>query len=87
MKYFKQISDGYIVCIGTGGGTEITEDEYNAILDLIHDKPPATEIADYRLREDLTWEAYEVTPPTEDTDPDDVFDKAEAFDILMGVTS
>lgn len=79
MKYFKQISDGYIVCIGTGGGTEITETEYNEILSIIHDKPPATETTDYRLREDLTWEAYEVLPPSEDADLTTVFDSSKNY--------
>lgn len=82
MKY-KQIRTGYIVSIGENiGGTEITETEYNEILSVIHDKPPATETTDYRLRDDLTWEAYSVDPP----DPDPDIDDAELLDILMGVT-
>ena len=81
MKYYKQISNGYIVCIGTGGGTEITEDEYNAILNIIHEKPKATETIDYRLREDLTWEEYPIDPP----DPDPEINDDELLDILMGV--
>ena len=33
MRYYKQVSDGYILAIGTGpGGTEITEAEYNTLL-------------------------------------------------------
>lgn len=81
MRYYKQISDGYILAVGTGGGgTEITEDEYNAILDLIHDKPHATETTDYRLREDLTWEEYPIDPPV----PDPEIDDAELLEILMG---
>ena len=82
MKYFKQISDGYIVCIGTGGGTEITESEYNEILTVIHNKPEATETADYKLRVDLTWEEVPVDPP----DPDPEINDEELLDILMGVT-
>lgn len=82
MRYYKQISDGYIRGIGTGnGGTEITETEYNEILSVIHNKPPATETTDYRLREDLAWEEYEVEPP----DPDPEIDDTELLDILMGV--
>lgn len=80
MKYYKQISNGYIVCIGTGGGTEITEDEYNEILSVIHSKPPATETTDYRLREDLTWEEYEI-PPMPEPEPD----AEEILNILMGM--
>ena len=37
--FYKQISDNYIVSIGTGnGGTEITEAEYNALLAEIREK-------------------------------------------------
>ena len=39
MRYYKQISDGIIIAIGTGlGGTEITETEYNALLSEIREK-------------------------------------------------
>lgn len=39
MRYYKQISDGIIIAIGTGpGGTEITEAEYNALLAEIREK-------------------------------------------------
>lgn len=82
MKYYKQVSDGYIECVGTGGGTEITEDEYNEILSVIRAKPPATETTSYRLRENLTWEEYPIDPP----DPDPDIEDAELLDILMGVT-
>ena len=81
MRYYKLIDASFIRAIGTGnGGTEITEDEYNTILAAIHSKPAATETTDYRLREDLTWEAYEIEPP----DPDPEIDEAELLNILMG---
>lgn len=81
MRHWKQIENGYFVSVGTGGmGEEITEDEYNAILAVIHDKPPRTDTTDYRLREDLTWEAYPIDPP----DPDPEIGDAELLDILMG---
>ena len=83
MRYFKVLRDGYIPFIGEGSrGTEITEDESNAILSVIRNKPAATETTDYRLRENLTWEEYPVDPP----DPDPEIDSAELLDILMGVT-
>lgn len=83
MRYYKQISDGYILSIGTGNGfEEITEEEYNTILSVIHNKPPRTDTTDYRLREDLTWEAYPIDPP----DPDPDIDDTELLNILMGVT-
>lgn len=81
MRYYKTIDNGFITVIGTGaGGTEITEAEYNEILAVIQSKPPRTETTDYRLREDLTWEEYEVEPP----DPDPDVDDAEAFQYLFG---
>lgn len=85
--FFKTIVDGYILAIGKGtGGVEIAEEEYNTILNLVRNKPPKAGTTDYRLREDLTWEVYEMPPPSEDAEAYDVIDKAEAFDILMGVT-
>lgn len=81
MRYWKSTADGIIYGIGTGvGGTEITEAEYNAILSAIRVKPHATETTDYRLREDLTWEAYHIEPP----DPDPEIDDAELLNILLG---
>lgn len=83
MIYYKHIIGGYILSVGENtGGTEITKDEYNAILDIIHSKPPRTETTDYRLRENLTWEEYPIDPP----DPDPNIDDAELLNILMGVT-
>ena len=70
MRYYKLIDNGYLVAIGKGkGNTEITEAEYNTILDLIRNKPTAESGYDYRLREDLTWELYElpIVEPTEET--------------------
>lgn len=81
MRFYKQLSAGYILALGTGnGGTEITEAEYNEILSVIHNKPAATETTDYRLREDLTWEEYPIDPP----DPDPEIEDAEVYDILFG---
>ncbi len=72
MNYYKQIENNFILAIGTGGGgTEITEAEYDEIMTVIHNKPPATETIDYRLKTDLTWEQYEVEPPVPDDDPPD----------------
>ena len=79
MKYYKIISDGYILAIGTGnGGTKITESEYNEILAVIHAKPTRTDTTDYRLREDLTWEAYEIEPPELDPEEEMTADEIAA---------
>lgn len=81
MRKFKLIFAGYISCIGEGNiGTEISEAEYAEIKAAIATKPPATETTDYWLREDLTWEEYEVEPP----DPNPEIDDSEAWDIIFG---
>lgn len=67
--FYKTIIDGYLVSIGTGGNTEITESEYNEILTTIQNKPTAQDGYGYRLKEDLTWEEYELPEPI-DTDED-----------------
>ena len=67
MRYYKQIVNGYIIAIGIGGGgTEITETEYNSLMSLIRTKPPRDGRTDYRLKIDLTWEQYEIVPPEPD---------------------
>ena len=61
MRYYKIIEDGYLTAIGTGnGGIEITEEEYNSLLEHIRNCPTAEEGYGYRLKEDLTWELYEL---------------------------
>lgn len=61
MKYYKVIEDGYITIIGENiVGEEISEEEYNTIMNVIENKPLTKEGFDYRLKEDLTWEEYEV---------------------------
>lgn len=83
MKYYKQISDDYILAIGTGlGGIEITETEYNSILSTIQSRP-VSDTQGYRLRADLTWEAYDLPPEPEPSDDDEISDE-EAFNILIG---
>ena len=61
MRYFEVVENGYILAVGTGaGGTEITKAEYDQILAVIRAKPAASGTTDYRLRTDLTWEAYTI---------------------------
>ena len=66
--YFKIENNGYIQSVGMCEywcGTEITESEYNQILELIQNRPTETETIGYRLKTDLTWEAYEKEPVPE----------------------
>lgn len=61
MRYFKIIEDGYIMAIGENtGGEEISEEEYNQILEIIHNAPKAPEGKCYKLKTDLTWEECEI---------------------------
>ena len=83
MVYYKQLSDNYILAIGTGpGGAEITETEYNSILSAIQSRP-TSETQGYRLRTDLTWEAYDLPPEPEPSDDDEISNE-EALNILLG---
>ena len=82
MRYYKNVENGYILSIGIGnGGTEITAQEYAEINNAIISKPQATETIDYMLKDDLTWEAYEIEQA--EPEPTDE-EKAEAYDILVG---
>ena len=83
MVYYKQLSDNYILAIGTGpGGAEITETEYNSILSAIQSRP-TSETQGYRLRTDLTWEAYDLPPESEPSDDDEISNEV-ALNILLG---
>ena len=58
--YKKYEKDGYILCLGIGD--EITEDEYNEILDKINNRPTAPEGFTYRLTASLEWELHKLPP-------------------------
>lgn len=82
MRYYKNVEDGYIMAIGTGGGgVEITESEYDTIMSVIQSKPSRTGNTDYHLKTDLTWEEYErEEEPIDDAE----LDPQEALDIIFG---
>lgn len=83
MRYYKQLSDNYILAIGTGAGNaEITEAEYNEIMSIIHSRPQ-TEGKGYRLKTDLTWEEYDL-PSEPEPSGDDEITEEEAVSIIMG---
>ena len=71
--YGKYINDSYIVGVGTGAGIgdEITEDEYNTILDKINNRPTAPEGFTYRLTTALEWELVELPPIENNEDSED----------------
>lgn len=68
--YQKNIENGYIVSIAKGvTNGNITEEEYNKILSVIRNKPTPPQGFDYKLKENLTWELYELPiPEPEDED-------------------
>ena len=83
MRYYKQTANNCIIAIGTGaGGTEITEAEYTEIRSIIQNRPQ-TDGKGYRLKTDLTWEAYDLPPEPEPSDEDELSD-AESLNILLG---
>lgn len=73
--YQKIVENGYLVSVVKGvSNGNITENEYNAILETISNKPIAEEGYDYRLKDDLTWELYEVpiiSPEEDDATEED----------------
>lgn len=66
VMYKKYEKDGYILCLGIGD--EITEDEYNEILDKINNRPTAPEGFTYRLTTALEWELCELPPIVENNE-------------------
>lgn len=81
MRYYKNIDGDYLASIGTGtGGEEITQEEYESILSIIHNRPTPEPGNMYLLRTDLTWELTEA--PAVDDDPDITAD--EALNIILG---
>lgn len=76
--FYKYINDKYIVGVGTGAGigAEITEDEYNEILDKINNRPEAPDGYSYRLTTTMEWELCEV-PKIEPTSEEKIIEIEE----------
>lgn len=70
VMYKKYEKDGYILCLGIGD--EITEDEYNEILDKINNRPTAPEGFTYRLTTALEWELVELPTIENNEDSEEV---------------
>ena len=82
MRHYKRIENEYIIMIGTGcGDTEISKTEYEEIMSVFMTKPTPPEGYDYRLREDLTWEEYQL--PIIDPAEEEISDE-EALAIILG---
>lgn len=81
-RYYKQIEDGFLTAIGTGpGGEQITQEEYDEILAVIHDRPADEPGYTHRLKPDLTWEQVEV--PVIPEEEQEISDE-QALDIILG---
>lgn len=77
---YKVTINGYVMALSNRNGEEITESEYNTILQKIQNKPIDPGGYTYRLRaDDLEWELVEL-PPMEE--PELTAD--EALDIILG---
>ena len=86
MRYYKQLSDNYILAIGTGyGNDEISEQDYNEIMSVIQ-SCPNEKGKGYRLKTDMTWEEYDLPPMPEPSDDDEI-STVEALNILLGGTT
>ena len=68
--FYKYIDDKFIIGVGTGsGGEEITEQEYNTLLDKINNRPEAPDGYSYRLTTAMEWKLCEtsnIEPTAED---------------------
>lgn len=84
MKIFKR--NGYVSAWGNlPFGEEIAEAEYNNLLSVIRNKPTAGSGYDYRLREDLEWELYEL-PVVEESEDENEDEEATAEDYEAALT-
>ena len=72
MRYYKNLTDGYIMSVSIGmGDVPITEEEYHAILNTIPTTPPTVSGYTYMLRADtLEWELVYLPPDPEPGDED-----------------
>lgn len=84
--FYKIIENNYISGIGStqaavAGVNEITEAEYNSIMDAIRNKPADTETEIYKLTVELEWVAVEPEPiPEIEIDPFDNEDYAAGYE-------
>lgn len=81
--YYLTTNNGIVVAVGETGGkiSEITKTKYDQVNELLANKPVSEDPRyDYRLREDLEWELFEIDTSAE---RDELTD-AEAIAVLLG---
>lgn len=74
--FYKYINDKFIIGVGTGtgaGSEEISEQEYNSILDKINNRLEAPDGYSYRLTTAMEWKLCEV-PKTEPTAEEEIIE-------------
>ena len=85
MRYYKLIENGYFLGVGVGtGGIEITEEEYNSLLEIILNHPEVPEGYGYCLKEDLTWELIPPLPAKEEAQEADYQNALESLGVDLG---
>lgn len=78
--FYKYINENFIIGVGIGSsGEEITEKEYNSILEKINNRPDAPEGYSYRLTTSLEWELCEV-PKIEPTTEEEIIESEEIYE-------
>lgn len=83
--YYKTIKNGYVTMIGMGtyiSGEEVTQEEYDNLVNIIKNRPSAEDGYGYRLTEGLEWEQYEL-PVQEVPNPQELTAE-EALEIIVG---
>ena len=65
-------NDGYIISIMHGAKeSNISDAEYQAIMDKVNRKPTPPDGYDYRLTVDLEWEMFELPKETDEPETDE----------------
>ena len=79
-RYFVSKQGGYIqgVYAGTAGENEITQEAYQAVIAAVQAMPEAPEGKGYRLKDDLTYEEYDLPEAGEE------ISDTEAMNIIIG---
>ena len=82
----KIVNNGYIIGLSEITGEDISATEKENILTAIESRPTPQAGHSYRLKTDLTWEAYDLPPEPEPSDEDELSD-TQALNILLGGAS